>query len=348
MDNSNGTNVRNGLLDCYKGILIILVVVRHVLQYAVADEGGILTNFIWAIQMPGFMLISGYFSFHTVRNSKDIYYNLKKNIEHYFIPFLLWFICVDVLLLGKYNRNVLKGIKVLFLKVDVGLWFLWTIFILACLAVGVNYIIYKNCSKKWSTIVCVFAFCLCISIGLVFVSVKARSTNAFGIKYILYYSIFYGTGLLIRIFEDGVKKCWKKWGNTIYFISIIFFCAIIFNYDLYKSNETLIAISFRLIAGFFGNIVLFNLIIKYKNLLYKMKMNFIGVYTLEIYTSHMYVNNIMKFDNTYGLFSVLGFSNFVISFMLTIIFTYIIIACLKVNPMTDFIFYGKRKKNKAN
>ena len=50
---------RNLTLDIYKGLLIILVVLRHVLQYSVSDEGGILTNFIWAVQMPGFMLVEG-------------------------------------------------------------------------------------------------------------------------------------------------------------------------------------------------------------------------------------------------------------------------------------------------
>lgn len=30
---------RNRTLDIYKGLLIILVVVRHVLQYSVTDEG---------------------------------------------------------------------------------------------------------------------------------------------------------------------------------------------------------------------------------------------------------------------------------------------------------------------
>lgn len=32
--------VRNKALDSYKGVFIILVVVRHVLQNAVLDEGG--------------------------------------------------------------------------------------------------------------------------------------------------------------------------------------------------------------------------------------------------------------------------------------------------------------------
>lgn len=33
-------NNRNRTLDIYKGILIVLVVLRHVLQYSVSDEGG--------------------------------------------------------------------------------------------------------------------------------------------------------------------------------------------------------------------------------------------------------------------------------------------------------------------
>ena len=61
MDNLQAP-MRNITLDIYKGLLISLVVVRHVLQYSVVDEGGILTNIIWAVQMPGFMFISGYFA----------------------------------------------------------------------------------------------------------------------------------------------------------------------------------------------------------------------------------------------------------------------------------------------
>ncbi len=37
---ANALSKRNITLDCYKGLLIFLVVIRHVLQYSVADEGG--------------------------------------------------------------------------------------------------------------------------------------------------------------------------------------------------------------------------------------------------------------------------------------------------------------------
>lgn len=33
-------NERNRTLDIYKGLLIVLVVLRHVLQYSVSDERG--------------------------------------------------------------------------------------------------------------------------------------------------------------------------------------------------------------------------------------------------------------------------------------------------------------------
>ena len=62
-----GGGQRNKALDCYKGVLIVLVVLGHIFEYSVSDwNHNILQNLIWAVQMPGFMLVSGYFSFREV------------------------------------------------------------------------------------------------------------------------------------------------------------------------------------------------------------------------------------------------------------------------------------------
>ena len=46
--------MRNSVIDSLRGVLILLVIARHALQFSVEEEGGIFTNIIWAIQMPGF------------------------------------------------------------------------------------------------------------------------------------------------------------------------------------------------------------------------------------------------------------------------------------------------------
>lgn len=96
---------RNLTLDIYKGLLIVLVVLRHVLQYSVSDEGGILTNFIWAVQMPGFMLVAGYFAARKVDSWAEVGKRILLSAQHYALPFFSWFILVNCLLRGMVRRK---------------------------------------------------------------------------------------------------------------------------------------------------------------------------------------------------------------------------------------------------
>ena len=108
------------------------------------DEGGILTNIIWAIQMPGFMLVSGYFSFRNVGNTNELSKRIIASMQHYALPFLSWWFLVNVLLLGGFNRDVLAAAEHITFHVDSGMWFLWAVFVLSILATICNYICSQN------------------------------------------------------------------------------------------------------------------------------------------------------------------------------------------------------------
>lgn len=108
----------------------MLVVLGHIFEYSVSDwSHNILQNMIWAVQMPGFMLVSGYFSFREVESGKKLRTGYRKSVERYLLPFLSWYVLVSVLLLGDYERNVLKGLSNLACRVDGGLWFIWVVFV---------------------------------------------------------------------------------------------------------------------------------------------------------------------------------------------------------------------------
>lgn len=110
-------------------MLIVLVVLGHIFEYSVSDwNHNILQNLIWAVQMPGFMLVSGYFSF---RDVKKMLVGYRKSVERYLLPFLTWFVLISVLLLGNYEHNVLTGLNRLAWRVDRGLWFIWVVFVLS-------------------------------------------------------------------------------------------------------------------------------------------------------------------------------------------------------------------------
>ena len=185
-------------------------------------------------------------------------------------------------------------------------------------------------------VVLIICFGLPTGVGIAF------DINFLGIKYILYYTVFYGFGWLLKWTEEWWKQWWPKVSSIIIAIALIVFLAIIFNYDLYHAPDNLIGIALRCIAGFNGNLVLLWCCSKYEGQLNRLNLRWIGMYTLEIYATHMYVNNLMEMNS--GFFTVAGFANFVASLILTVLFTQIIIAVFKSIPAMDFVFYGKRQK----
>ena len=318
------------------------MVIRHVLQYSVSDEGGILTNFIWAVQMPGFMLVAGYFSAREISDWKSAWKRIAKSTEHYALPFFSWFLLISCLLLGDFERNPVKAVIALLYRVDYGLWFLWVAFVLSVIATFCDRAL--SCEQRRIVKTAGLMF-LCFGI-LGAVGIKV-GINFLGIKFVLYYAIFYGFGwLVVHRTQSWWTSWWPKAENTVAVLSLIVFVAIIYNYDLYHCGDDLISIGLRCIAGFTGNFVLLWVCQRYEKQLVKAKLGWIGRYTLEIYATHMYVNGLMKTDNGYGFFTVVGFGNFFISFVLTIVFTVIIVAVFKSIPVTNFLLYGKRKARK--
>lgn len=333
---------RNKTLDVYKGMLIILVLLRHVLQYSVLDEGGLLTNLIWAVQMPGFMLVSGYFSCKKIPDVKSGLVRVKKAAEHYALPFLTWFFLISVLLLGNFERNFLLGAQSLFTNVDGGLWFLWTVFMLSIVATGCNIAMSRGKSIYLGFLgviaVCIIYFGILLGLGIAF------GVKFIGIKYILYYSVFYGAGWLVRV-ADPVWKKWLSAKNTVLFVCLVIFLGIVYNYDLYHCGDDIRSIAFRCVSGFTGNIVILSVCECFKDVFRKVKLDKLGMYTLEIYATHMYVCDLFQADNQNSFFTTAGFCNFFVSLICTVIFTAIIILVFKSIPLANWLMYGKKRSN---
>lgn len=75
---------RNSEFDVLKGILIILVILGHWLEYGLGNYlNRVVFNYIYLFHMPLFILISGYFSKKTDKKNvqkKDIF--LYRNIHY--------------------------------------------------------------------------------------------------------------------------------------------------------------------------------------------------------------------------------------------------------------------------
>lgn len=233
-------------------MLIVLVVLGHIFEYSVSDwNHNILQNLIWAVQMPGFMLVSGYFSF---RDVKKMLVEYRKSVERYLLPFLTWFVLISVLLLGNYEHNVLTGLNRLAWRVDRGLWFIWVVFVLS-LIMGLCNLIRSKVNGFVKQLVAV-AITVGGCYGILLVVAKLTSVNFLGIKFILYYGLFYGLGWFIRWTQSFWEEQKRVFYDTVVFICICVFATITFNVNLYLIDDNLVGIMLRFIAGATGNYVI--------------------------------------------------------------------------------------------
>lgn len=336
-------------LDCYKGVLIILVCIRHILQHNVSDEGGILTNFIWAIQMPGFILVSGYFSKKALLTVKDMSRSILNKIYSYGLPFFSWYFLINILLLRENNRDLHKSFNKLIYHVDSGLWFLWVIMILGIFACIINYLITKNKSKNG--LIHQYKAALATGIflyGGMLIAGRILGLKFMGIQYILYYSIYYWLGYFIKMNQTGITAFYIKNKEIINFICVVIYIAIIYNFDLYRCTDNILSITLRIVSALTGNLILISLCFEFTENFERWKINRVGLYTLEIYAVHINVINLMENNNTIGnafsLYSLNGFENFMIASFFMVVYTAIIIVILKFNKFTDFLMFGKVKK----
>ena len=158
-----------------------------------------------------------------------------------------------------------------------------------------------------------------------------------------YYGLFYGLGWFIRWTHSFWKKQKTVFYDTVAFICICVFAAITFNVNLYLIDDNIVGIMLRFIAGATGNYVLYYVIKKLIHQLQKIRMDWIGMYTLEIYVTHMYTNHLFAEVANDAFFTILEFSTFTVSLICTVVLTGIVIVVLKSIPATNYLFYGKRK-----
>ena len=190
---------RNISIDAVKGIAIVLVVIGHVFVHNHMEDAYVY-DFIKAVQMPLFIIISGYLcgAGRKITDLKSYGRVLKKRAMVYMVPFFAW---LTIMHLG----NLKEAYQTIFFALDYGLWFLGVLFILtvmvytAQLASGwlgkKNYFFSELCF--WAVY---GAFCLILAVQVV-------TGNTFLSPYLtIIYVPFYMLGYIVGNYGKSVFK----------------------------------------------------------------------------------------------------------------------------------------------
>ena len=336
---------RNVSIDAIKGLAILLVMLGHVFVHNRMEDPYVY-DFIKAVQMPLFIITSGYLcgQGRVISNIKEYGMVLKKRAVAYMVPFFAW-------LTAMHLDNLAEAYKIIFVQLDYGLWFLAVLFIL-------NFMVYTaqlagGKLRERSQLMSESVFWGVYGIMCLILVAQILTGNSFlspylTIIYVPFYMLGYVGGNYGKRFlcwgtkESGKLDCKNnRFVQIIAVLAIMTFLYLVVARDL-NSMETKLDTLIQMIASVLGCAGIIYGICqlndgKLKNIFAK-----IGGYTLELYVIHYHFANMLNFNNKqYNFYTSEGFLFVIASFIAMCAVTFCSIWVMKKFKILDFLFFGK-------
>ena len=254
--------MRNSSVDIIRGFAMLLVVLGHTISGTVKEySDSLLFQAIWTLQMPLFIVISGYVTRYSrpLVNSDGLWKFIKKRTLAYLLPWGVWTIVVRGLIFGQSN---MLNIKNLLWHMDNGYWFLVTIWIISMI-----YGISDLLSNKWfkERKMNVFAHLFFGGIGLMGLAVVGylMGLDFLAIKLTLYYLPIYLLGYMYGQIQNWViaRANGKCFINIMIVASFALWLAAINRFDFFAGGDNVMMIIGRFITSSLGCIAVIGLFI---------------------------------------------------------------------------------------
>ncbi|HEM2748845.1 TPA: acyltransferase family protein [Streptococcus suis] len=314
---------RNFTIDILRGIAMMLVVLGHTMTGSTINaESSLLFSVIWTLQMPLFILISGYVNKYSKPLTSGKVYGkfVCKKTFTYLIPWIIWTFLIRGLI---FEQTLYLNVKYILFHMDTGYWFLvslWTMVMFYGLSQFISELICSG--KNKFTKLMVFTLGYVIGMAILASIGFAMGLSFFSIKLTLYYMPFYFLGYLFG--QLDVELFEYKYGNQIKEIVIagcfIGWIALMIRFNFYSIGDGEIGIILRALASIMGCIAVCGFASKlfvneietekvwkgidsqYRDTLsrdisgsfWKNSLSWVGQHSLEIYLLHSFTLNLLQ------------------------------------------------------
>ena len=337
---------RNLSIDAIKGVAILLVMFGHVFVHNHMEDPYVY-DFIKAVQMPLFIIISGYLcgQGRVISNIKEYGMVLKKRTIAYLVPVFAWLTVMHL-------DNLAEAYKIIFVQLDYGLWFLTVLFILTFMVYTAQLV--TGMLKIKNQVLSELIFWGVYSVLALILVVQILTGNPFLSPYLtIIYVPFYMLGYVVGKYGKNML-CWgtKESGKLDCknsrmmqagaIIMMLAFLYLVVARNL-NSMETKMDTLIQMIASVLGCAGIIYGVCqlndgKLKNIFAK-----IGGYTLELYVIHYHFANMLNFhDKQYNFYTLEGFVFVITSFIAMCAVTVCFIWLMKKVKVFDFLFFGKK------
>ena len=337
---------RNQSIDAVRGLAIVLVMLGHVFVHNHMEDPYVY-DFIKAVQMPLFMIISGYLCGQGRKISDIKTYGrvLGKRAVSYLVPFFTW-------LIGMHFGNLKEAFQRIFFELDYGLWFLGVLFILTVMVytaqLAVGFLREKHPLISEVIFWGVYGG-LCLILVVQILTGNTLLSPYLTILYVPFYMLGYIVGnygkrfLCWDIKEQGKIDCRN---NRLVQAGALLF-AIGFLYLVVARNlnsmETRADVMIQMIASVLGSAAIIYGVLRWKEGKIKNIFAKLGEYTLEIYVIHYHFANMLNFnDKQYDFYTLEGFVFVLLSFIAMSAVTFSFIWLMKKVRILDFLFFGRK------
>ncbi|MGN0334352.1 MAG: acyltransferase family protein [Lachnospiraceae bacterium] len=340
---------RNRSIDAIKGVAITLVMLGHVFVHNFMEDP-YLYDFIKVVQMPLFMIVSGYLGGIGRKVSDFGQYReiLGKRAVTYLVPLFFWLTILHPDELGYAYRTI-------FFHLDYGLWFLAVLFLLTffvCTAqLAASFAKERKLLSEvvfWGVygIFCLILLIQCLS-GNTFLSPSLT------LLYVPFYMLGYVTGNYGRAYlcwgtgESGKLDCKdSRFVRAVVPVMAVFLIRLIIVRDL-NAITGLADTIIQMIASVLGSLTVIYAVLWWKEGRIRNFFAWIGQYTLEIYVIHYHFAYLLNLKHQrYEFYSWKGFLFVIASFAVMSAVTWLCILLLKRFAITDLLAFGKRKEKK--
>lgn len=341
---------RNSNVDIIRGIAILLVVLCHTMTGCTLNsQDSFLFNIVWSLQMPLFILISGYVTRYSKKISSGgmLWLYVKRRTMAYLLPWTVWTFLVRGILLGRVEYF---NFKTVFWNMDSGYWFLISIWTISLIFGVSSYLANRITNTKKSLngylgdiiitgVFYVVGMTLLAAVGL------ALGLSFFCIKLTLYYMPFYFVGYIYGKLQDKInEKAKGRWLTQIVVaVSLFAWLAIILRISLYSISDSGMGILVRAFASLTGCIAVCGLCSTLfgKNRIGGGTLIWCGIHSLEIYIVHYYFLALMKPEMMMDASSLTGMITIALNYVVTIILTVFVIKILNTNHILRTSLFGK-------
>lgn len=281
-------------LDSLKGLLIILVIIGHAVQFTIPEyEKNFIFRFIYSFHMPLFFFISGFLA-NRGKYDSDV---VKKRAYQLLIPFVTWSLISPTLYNGYWDFY--HSIEILIYP-DKGLWFLYNLFIYSAIfniaeLLEQKYDI-RHCFSVGGMIACLY--------GLMFLF-----HTKFNCSQLCYHILFYAIGYYYRSVCFEKYKYIKQLSGMFFILTVLFWVP---NgeplFYKYLNLGGIFAYIYRYLVQIAGLIFFYELGRTYlnKNIfwLQKIGISTLGIYAIQFPILHLCVDKLMIENHTIKIITI--------------------------------------------